>query len=59
MIFVPRQWWVSVASSMKASWSTTACRMVAASGRGTAPAMSAAIHTAAISAFSGLKNEEL
>ena len=59
MILVPRQWWPLVASSMNASCSAIACLTPAASGSGTAPARSAAIHTAAISAFSGLKNEEL
>ena len=59
MILVPRQWWVSVASSMNTNCSTTARRRASASGSGTAPATSAAIHRAAISALSGLKNEEL
>jgi alkylation response protein AidB-like acyl-CoA dehydrogenase len=59
MILVPRQWWVSVATSMKASCSTTAWRIARCRAVGTAPARSAAIHTAAISALSGLKNEEL
>jgi hypothetical protein len=59
MILVPRQWCVSVAMSMNASCSVTACRIASAAGSVSAPARSAAIHTAAISAFSGLKNEEL
>ena len=37
----------------------TARRIASGSGRATAPARSAAIHTAAISAFNGLKNDEL
>ena len=44
---------------MNASWPTTCRRIAAGSGSATAPARSAAIQTAAISALSGLKNEEL
>ncbi len=59
MIFVPLQWCRSVASSRNASWSVTARRTSSGPGSGIAPAIAAAIHRAAISALSGLKNEEL